>query len=796
VQNLGKTVFAPDRDFILLRFKKQNMMTNMNTTAVLYWARGDIPDALDVVEAFLDSYDKHPAGVQHSLVLLLTGWHGNPEMPCALMRAWRSGARLLELPTQSDSYSLLEQAIPRLSEELLCLFMPGDTIMGDDWLMFLTASLNSDNIEAVGTAASWLTDRPTLRDLLFIVLSGEWGIKGACRKWVVSRLACTSGGNAQLKLSGLCLRRKTIQTFLEEHPDSRSHLKLCGIQRDLLSMGSVLKTQKKQLLIVAKDGSTFRLNGVAPDGETELPTKEKRLVRGCASPMLRTHEPPYETHLWGHTRKAMNDTKIRTLIKPYLKAKIKQKFPRLIRGLKAMRQGDPIDHSNELQMERLKNSGNFPVTISPARLDFVYKHPRTTKNGMPDRQLPINLLTPPFLVPLWVKIEESFQKTPKVNVVLPSSSIKATSGGPNTIYTLIAELLRQHIPVRLLSITAPPDEDDTYIKQHIAQIGRLKHGEEDSLEVLNACTNTGPLALGVQDLFVATAWWTAQAIKEILPQFSTQQFIYIIQDFEPNLHAPSSNYVLALETYSMDIMPIFNTCLLRDHFLKDKVGIFKDWAGSKPPLHFEPAVDRKAFFPERGVKNRKKRLLFYARPDAPRNLLELGVAALMRCLEQGGCDPDEWEFYSISSGTGIACRPVLLVPPATTLDFFPLPTYELWAQEMRKTDVVLSLIWSPHPSYPPIEGAACGAWVVTNTCGVKSSERLSAISPQILSGPPTVDGIADALRQAFTYVSEGQRPAVELNYPESWREAWQPVLPELLSYLADKGVLPTAYQKS
>lgn len=483
-------------------------------------------------------------------------------------------------------------------------------------------------------------------------------------------------------------------------------------------------------------------------------------------------------------------------IKMYLKTVIKRKYPRFAKVLMAMRTCDSVDYTSELQQERLKNSGFFPVTVSSQRHDFVYKHPRTITNGVPDRQLPINLLTPPFLVPLWVIVEDKLKTTPKVNVVLPSSSIKATSGGPNTIYTLIAELLRNHIPIRLLSVTAPPDDDSSHIKTHIARIGRLEHGEEQMLEVLNACTNTAPLALGEKDVFIATAWWTAQAIKEILPQFAVQQFIYIIQDFEPNLHAPSSNYVLALETYSMDILPIFNTSLLRDHFLGEGVGIFKNWAGPNPPLCFEPAVDRKAFFPEQNVNSGKKRLLFYARPDAPRNLLELGVAALMRCIEQGGCKPDEWEFHSVSSGTGVACRPVMLQQPSTVLKFLPLPTYEIWAQEMRKTDIVLSLIWSPHPSYPPVEGAACGAWVVTNTCSVKSGERLTAISPQILSGPPTVDGIAEALRRAFTLVDEGRKPDVALSYPQTWREAWEPVLPELLEYLDGKGVLPITTRKA
>ncbi|MBP7967934.1 MAG: hypothetical protein KAZ24_00570, partial [Brachymonas sp.] len=64
-----------------------------------------------------------------------------------------------------------------------------------------------------------------------------------------------------------------------------------------------------------------------------------------------------------------------------------------------------------------------------------------------------------------------------------------------------------------------------------------------------------------------------------------------------------------------------------------------------------------------------------------------------------------------------------------------------------RTAVGLSLMVSPHPSYPPLEMAAFGARVVTNGFANKD---LSTVSPSLVTAqPPNPDGFAKAL-QALT----------------------------------------------
>jgi len=83
-----------------------------------------------------------------------------------------------------------------------------------------------------------------------------------------------------------------------------------------------------------------------------------------------------------------------------------------------------------------------------------------------------------------------------------------------------------------------------------------------------------------------------------------------------------------------------------------------------------------------------------------------------------------------------------------------------YAQLLANSAVGVSLMVSPHPSYPPLEMAAFGCRVVTNRFANKD---LSTLSPRILSvdrlDPPSIaDAIARACALAESEGLAGERP--------------------------------------
>lgn len=392
-------------------------------------------------------------------------------------------------------------------------------------------------------------------------------------------------------------------------------------------------------------------------------------------------------------------------------------------------------------------------------------------------RLPAGLL--PWFTPLNLSVREDLTLSPRLNLLLPSLALRHMSGGPNTAIALGLHIAAAGVPLRLISTDVALGEDPEPFLRHAFGVAGI---EAADVEIVDASDRGKTTVVGAQDVFLATAWWTAQMARDATRLTEIPRFLYLIQDFEALLHPASSAQALALETYAFDHVPIVNTGILRDHLAREAVGRFADPAFAKSAIVIEPAVDRRHFhFVRRGKE--RSRLLFYARPaTGVRNLFELGVAALHKALHDGVFDPGAWEFL----GIGDAFEPMSLTEDAV-LKPTPWLTFEGYASLMRESDVLLSLMLSPHPSYPPLEMAACGRPVVTTSFGAKTAERLASLSPNIIAVAPTIEGVSEGLRlavcRAKAMADDPNPPGIGL--PATWSEAISPAMPRILESLAD-----------
>jgi glycosyltransferase involved in cell wall biosynthesis len=388
----------------------------------------------------------------------------------------------------------------------------------------------------------------------------------------------------------------------------------------------------------------------------------------------------------------------------------------------------------------------------------------------------------PWFNPLNLRASDALTDSPRLNVLLPSLAMRHMSGGPNTAIVLALELAQRGVPVRFFSTDTPPDAKPTRFWQHA---GRLIAAERvpPGLELVSAYDRSRPVEIGENDIFLATAWWTAQQAKYAVKLTRQPTFLYLIQDFEPLFMPASSGYALAVETYSLDHLPIINTSLLHEFLVENKIGRFADPAHAASALVFEPALDRTLFHPRTAAHaKRPRRLLVYARPTKGlRNLFELAIAALQKAIVEGVLDPAEWEFLGIGeafSQVDLSAGAVLRPAPWRTLADY--------ATQLRESDVLLSCMLSPHPSYPPLEMAASGGLVVTTEYANKTAEQLTRWSPNIIGVAPTIEDIDRGLAEAVRMLEDWdrRRTGSEIALPQSWPEALAPVLPAALERLA------------
>jgi glycosyltransferase involved in cell wall biosynthesis len=276
-----------------------------------------------------------------------------------------------------------------------------------------------------------------------------------------------------------------------------------------------------------------------------------------------------------------------------------------------------------------------------------------------------------------------------------------------------------------------------------------------------------PLRISANDIFVATSWWTAHIAKEAITKTNYSKFIYLAQDYEPVFYEHGGYRVLAEQSYEFDYFPLFSTDILQRYFIEKGI-VDEEKAGDyfrNPVLDF--GIDRNSFLRER---DKKRKLLFYGRPQPhnARNLYPIGCLAIDRAREMGFFSEEDWEVISIGGDIGIQT-----LPSGIRINHIGKFNMQDYKRLLPEHDVGLALMDSPHPSLLPIEMAAAGLLVVTNSYGIKNQQYFSAISSNIRAVPPYVQSLAEALIELTKVVDnyETRISGSRVNWPHDWDEA-------------------------
>jgi hypothetical protein len=256
-------------------------------------------------------------------------------------------------------------------------------------------------------------------------------------------------------------------------------------------------------------------------------------------------------------------------------------------------------------------------------------------------------------------------------------------------------------------------------------------------------SDTSSVSVHADDLFLTTSWWTTWAALRAIEPAS---IVYLLQEDERLFHPAGDVQLMCSEVLADDrIRFLINTAMLFDYFVGEGFESVETRG-----LAFEPAFPERLYFRQPGGENGRRTFFFYARPNNVRNLFVRGLEAIQVSLLDGVMDPDEWDFHFVGRDIPRVTLPQGVEPARS--ENLPWPDY---AALIRRVDVGLSLMSSPHPSYPPLDLAACGAIAVTNRFGPKQSlERYSA---NIICVDPSTEALADAIAQAVQLAKDDEQ---------------------------------------
>ena len=367
----------------------------------------------------------------------------------------------------------------------------------------------------------------------------------------------------------------------------------------------------------------------------------------------------------------------------------------------------------------------------------------------------------PALRPLKTYVVPSIGRK-RFTIVTDSISKGSLFGGVGTAIILAAKLaIRTDAVLRIVTRTekAPPEN-----VQHILSVYGIELQNEIQFFFSAVEDRLHEIDLHADDTFITTSWWTTAAT---LPSVPHDKIVYLLQEDE-RMFYPFGDDRLRCEGIlaQRDIRFVINTKLLFDHLVA--TGLPNIASGG---IWFEPAFPASLFHPRSPTGSGKKRFFFYARPNNSRNLFNLGLRVIDQAVSQGVLDPDEWELCLVGKDIP-ALSFAEHVVPSRHEDM----SWSEYADFAGTVDLALSLMYTPHPSYPPLDMAASGAVVVTNRFGNKMD--LSGYSENIICSELHVEALVDAIRAGVTL---SQSPSRLSNFERnglqhSWDEALGPTL--------------------
>lgn len=337
--------------------------------------------------------------------------------------------------------------------------------------------------------------------------------------------------------------------------------------------------------------------------------------------------------------------------------------------------------------------------------------------------------------------QKSEMDAPRLNLLVPALSDKHVFGGIATALDFFETLGKKYQNLRIILTDEQNFSHENNASYSNWEICPLNSKDGPGKKIVVAGDRFGfILPVAPNDRFVATAWWTAvfanhiqkwQAETYALPE--PAKFVYLIQDFEPGFYPWSSRYALAEATYhdTDRLIAVFNTGLLKSFF--DAEGYKFKHAHVFEPF-FHPKLQQESARLQSAKKER--RVVVYGRPSVERNAFQIIIMALKEWVARN--PESDWVF--VSAGEAHQAISLGFGKRLVSLGKLSLNDY---AAELAKSSIGISLMISPHPSYPPLEMAAFGMRVITNRFKTKDLSQMTSRIVSIDSVSPS--NLADAL---------------------------------------------------
>jgi len=311
---------------------------------------------------------------------------------------------------------------------------------------------------------------------------------------------------------------------------------------------------------------------------------------------------------------------------------------------------------------------------------------------------------------------------PRLNLLIPTVETSKAYAGVATaldIFHSVCRHLGEEFDARMLSTDISPSNYFSPPADYVMS-RPLEADLPGTRTVVDAARRDRfPVFFRNNDIFVATAWWTASHAFQLMDEqnvlFGSQQrkMVYLIQDFECGFYPWSTKYALAEQTYRAPerTIPVFNTQILRDFFIAENY--YSEGLTLLPPIAADILSNIQRDTPKERI------VVIYARPHAERNCLPFLDMLVGELIASNPRFWDGWRFLAIGEdfpSSDLRCT--------NRIEILGRLSLQAYGETISRAALGLSVMVSPHPSYPPLEMAYAGVLTLTNRYGKKDLASL------------------------------------------------------------------------
>ena len=325
---------------------------------------------------------------------------------------------------------------------------------------------------------------------------------------------------------------------------------------------------------------------------------------------------------------------------------------------------------------------------------------------------------------------------PRLTLIVPSVNPQQTFGGIATALKLLSEwgdALGPDYDRRIVVTDADIESDGYAALPDFTPVPFIASADEGQRLLVDARERAGGrLDVRARELVIATAWWTAENARQIERERAryhggSRPFVYLIQDDEPYFYGWGAKWARAAATYGGDdTIAVINS----EELYAAMTAKHRFRAAFCLPYAINATIAARLT-----PRPRERLILVYGRPAVARNGFELVCDALVRWQQRDPIRASRWQVMFLGEPFETSYS-----YPVQTMSVEGKVSLDAYADFLNRASVGVSLMISPHPSYPPLEMAEAGLWTITNAYPGKDLRMrfpdivsLDSVAPEVVA---------------------------------------------------------------